>query len=287
MQKFKINESLFPFKSQFVTLRSGSTIHYIDEGQGPTLLLLHGNPTWSFLYRKIIGELRNDFRCIAPDYPGFGLSIPPNNKYSFTPQEHAETLVEFLDTLDLKDITIMGQDWGGPIGFGLAQQEPQRIKGFVIGNTFAWPLEGIGQQLFSRVMGGAIGKALAWSCNGIIYFFMHRGVVRPLDKQTLEMYKAPFQYRSKRSPTYIFPRELRRAGGFLSGVKSNMHKLSEKPALIVWGEKDFAFKKYELIKFEQIFPRHKTILLSNAGHFIQEDAANEICEAIKGWMRYV
>jgi len=280
---FNIDKTLFPFESRFLTVPSGAKIHYVDEGSGPVLLLLHGNPTWSFLYRKIISELKNNFRCIAPDYPGFGLSQAPNASYGFTPEEHMKTIKELVEALDLEDITLMMQDWGGPIGFGLAQSDPKRYSGFVIGNTFAWPLNSLGQKLFSHTMGGIIGRSLALSCNGIVHFFMRKGVTHRLDDQTYAMYMAPFHSIKSRSPTYIFPRELRRIGGFLSRVENNMVRIATKPALIVWGEKDFAFKTYERNKFEQIFSNHQTILLPDAGHFIQEDSPQQICKAIRSW----
>jgi haloalkane dehalogenase len=123
---------------------------------GQTLLLLHGNPTWSFLYREIIKALRNEFRCIAIDYPGFGLSTPPPG-YGFTPTEHAHTVETFVKQLDLSAVTMMVQDWGGPIGFAAATRHPDRFSRFVIGNTWAWPKSDPGSQIFSRVLGSALG----------------------------------------------------------------------------------------------------------------------------------
>src|SRR3954451_6985259 len=108
-----VDDGLFPFESRFVSI-GGHTVHYVDEGSGPTLLLLHGNPTWSFLYRNVILGLRDRFRCIAVDHPGFGLSTAPD-AYTFTPAEHAETLEQLVLQLDLTDVTLMVQDWGGPI----------------------------------------------------------------------------------------------------------------------------------------------------------------------------
>jgi pimeloyl-ACP methyl ester carboxylesterase len=107
-------------------------------GDGSPLLLLHGNPTWSFLYREVIKGLSDRFRCIAPDYPGFGLSRPPVG-YGFTPAEHAQVLEQLVLELDLTGVTMMVQDWGGPIGFAVAVRHPERFDAFVVGNTWAWP----------------------------------------------------------------------------------------------------------------------------------------------------
>ena len=281
--RFEIDTELFPFQSHTVAVGSGATIHFVDEGQGPLLLLLHGNPTWSFLYRSIIAGLKDRFRCIAPDYTGFGLSIASAG-YGFTAAEHADVMTEFVEALDLWDFTIMMQDWGGPIGFSIALRHPDRVRGFIIGNTFAWPLERFGQKMFSRFMGGPIGRTLAWCCNGIVHFFMSRGVATGLDKRALKMYLAPFEKRRNRAPTHIFPRQLRAAGPFLAEICKGLHTLADKPALIVWGQKDFAFQEPERSRFEQIFPKHKIVLLPNAGHFIQEDAPDDIVQSVRSWL---
>ncbi len=110
--KFEVDQSLYPFKSNFIQVKKGVTIHYVDEGTGPVILMLHGNPTWSFLYRKMIAELKGDFRVIAPDYPGFGLSPTPPN-YDFLPSTHSDLVDAFIDQLELKDIILVMQDWGG------------------------------------------------------------------------------------------------------------------------------------------------------------------------------
>ncbi len=152
-------EKLFPVASHFVA--AGTTrIHYVDEGRGPTLLLLHGNPTWSFLYRHLIRELAPRFRCVAPDFPGFGLSTAPSG-YDFRPATHADILREFIHALDLRDIVMMVQDWAGPIGLSAAAREPSRFRGFVIGNTWAWSGKGDPHfERFSRLMGGKIAGFL-------------------------------------------------------------------------------------------------------------------------------
>lgn len=277
---FKVDQELFPYQSRYLELQNGARIHYIDEGKGPTLLLLHGNPTWSFLYRDIIDELKNEFRLIAPDYPGFGLSSAPQN-YGFTAAEQSRAMSEFVQKLDLQNIGIMVQDWGGPIGFGLALLNPERVSRFIIGNTWAWPLERKGQKTFSSLMGGWPGQFAAWCCNGIVRFFMARGVVTALDDKVLAMYTAPFANRDKRKQTHIFPDQLSAAKPFLSKIYQHINSLSDRSVLIVWGTQDFAFQKPERIHFESIFPNHKTVLLENAGHFIQEDAPKEIADAIR------
>lgn len=281
MPEFDPDPALYPFKSNWVDL-GGSRIHYVDEGHGPVLLLLHGNPSWSFLYRNIIAQLRGSFRCIAPDLPGFGLSNAADG-FRFTAREHAHVVVEFIDRLDLKGVGVMMQDWGGPIGIFAAQMRPDRIERLIIGNTFSWPLRGFGVRMFSSIMGGVPGRTSAYLFNGVIGFFFSRGVVNKLPPEVWKMYLAPFRERRRRHPTHIFPRQLVAAEPFLEELERGLPTIQDKPALILWGDSDFAFGEAERDRFRAALPDHRDIGLSGAGHLIQEDAPDEICTAISDW----
>ena len=147
---FTPDPRLFPFESRWFDSSVGP-VHFIDEGTGPTLLLMHGNPDWSFLYRKIVLGLRGEFRCVVLDYPGFGLSAHPRG-YHYTPAEHAVVVGELVDHLDLRDMIVMGQDWGGPIGMEVASRRAERVRGLVMGNTWFWPENGRTIRTFSTVM---------------------------------------------------------------------------------------------------------------------------------------
>lgn len=142
-----------------------------------------------------------------------------------------------------------------------------------------------GPESFSTLMGGCPGQFTSWCCNGVTRFFMSQGVVNDLSKEELVMYMAPFESRANRSQTHIFPAQLWDAKAFLGNVSKNLHKLSNRPALIVWGTEDFAFQEPERTRFESIFKNHKTVLLNDAGHFIQEDAPKEITDAIRDWFK--
>ncbi|HED35817.1 MAG TPA: alpha/beta fold hydrolase [Gammaproteobacteria bacterium] len=284
--KFEVDRNLFPYQPHFLELRDGGRLHYIDEGADPILLLLHGNPTWSFLYRHIVAELSDRFRVIAPDYPGFGLSTAGEG-YHYTPAEHARGISELVETLDLHAMVIMVQDWGGPVGFRVAIDNPSRIAGFVIGNTWAWPLERIGQKGFSLLMGGWPeqfgGQFGAWCCNMVARFFMSKGVANRLSDRDLAMYSGPFANRENRSPTHISPAQLRDASPFLAEIYHQLPTLADRPVLLTWGLRDFAFQEPERTRFESLFPKHETLLLENAAHFIQEDTPGEISIAITDW----
>ena len=144
--EFTPDPLLYPFTSRWFDSSRGR-VHYIDEGDGPPLLLCHGNPTWSFLYRHIVVALRDRFRCIAPDYLGFGLSERPDG-FGYTIAEHASVLGEFVDHLGLDRYLTMGQDWGGPISMAVAVGRAQRVRGVVLGNTWFWPTDVLTTKIF-------------------------------------------------------------------------------------------------------------------------------------------
>jgi len=227
-------KALFPFQSKFVELDNGSRVHYVDEGEGPTLLLLHGNPTSAYLYREMINELKSDYRVIAPDYPGFGQSSA-HAGYGYTAQEQADTIISFFDFMNLDNVIIMVQDWGGPIGFNLVQHRPEQFSGLVIGNTWAWPLQGQTRfEMCSWVMGGPIGQWLNSNYIGVLHLFLRHGMAQSLTQEEYAGYFHRFN-KGDRRPVTKFPRELIAATPFLASVEEGMNKLSVYKTLIVWG----------------------------------------------------
>src|SRR5881398_1084864 len=217
---------LYPFDSHFADVE-GARVHYLDEGSGPPLLLLHGNPTWSFLYRELIKGLRGRYRCIAPDHPGFGLSRAAPG-YGYTPREHAAVLEKLVLQLDLSEVTMMVQDWGGPIGFAVATRHPSRFAAFVIGNTWAWPKSDLGTQLFSRLLGGPVGGYLILRRN----FFVERIIPgnvkrRKLPPAVMEAYRAPFPTPESRRPMHVFPREILGSRPFLAEIDERLAALGD------------------------------------------------------------
>jgi haloalkane dehalogenase len=277
---FKVPYGLFPVEHKFMEL-DGARIHYVDEGCGETLLLLHGNPAWCFLYRKIIAGLMSDFRCVALDYPGYGMSDAPSG-YGFTPREHSIVVEHFVDRLGIRNLTMMVQDWGGPIGFGLAVRRPELVRQFIIGNTFAWPLDRERRiRFFSALMGGPLGRALTSVFNFVPRFFFWRGFGKPLTSAVRAMYLAPWRSRARRGAAVVGPRQLIAASDFLREVEAGLTELSDRPALIVWGRRDFAFSEADATRFARLFPRNKTIFYENASHFLQEDVGENIAAAFR------
>jgi len=174
-RKFEIDRAEYPFADRWLE-RGGSALHYLDEGSGPAVLMLHGNPTWSFLYRNVIKQLGGACRSIAPDYPGFGFSDHPPG-YGYTPQEHAEWVRALIDAAGLERFVLVVQDWGGPIGLSIAVERPDAVVGLVILNTWAWPPDPR-MAVFSLVMGGPIGKYLHLRRNFFARKIVPSGIAR-------------------------------------------------------------------------------------------------------------
>ncbi len=274
-----LNEQLYPFQSRFIEIE-GNRIHYVDEGSGPTLLLLHGNPTWSFLYRHIITGLSPRFRCVAVDYPGFGLSTARQG-YSFKPREHSEVIERLALKLDLREVGLMVQNWGGPIGLGFAGRHPERIRALIICNTWAWPAQGTKHlEGFSESAGGPIGRFLILNFNAFVNLLVPSGVSRRLSHAEMRAYRGPFPTRASRLPTWIFPGEILHSREYLAEVELSLAALRQTPTLILWGDRDRAFRAPQRERFEQLFPNHRTRILKGAKHFVQEDAPEQICAEV-------
>ena len=275
-----LDRRLFPFTSRTLDL-GGNLVHYIDEGQGPTLLLLHGNPTWSFLYRHLVRQLAPHFRCVALDYPGFGLSVARPG-YGFTPREHSAVVEQLVERLGLTELRLLVQDWGGPIGLGLAGRRPELVHSLIIGNTWAWPARGsLGLTLFSKLFGSRLARFLIRRYNALARWLIPAGTNRKLTPAELAAYFGPFPTPDSRLPTWVLPKEIVGSAAYLAEVEAGLAQLRDKPALIVWGEADGAFRKPDRERLQGYFPNQRVLLLPQAKHFIQENAPDEISAAIR------
>ena len=188
-----VSDEEYPFESRYLTINN-CCVHYIDEGAGPSILMLSGNPFWSFVYRRIVLGLRETFRCIAPDYLGFGLSVAPLG-YDFRPATHARVIETFVERQRLSGWTLMANDWGGPIGLWVAGRHPDQVRSLVLGNTWAWPAEHRDRALrmFSTVVGGPLGDLLVKRLNIFLNVFVARGMGgRRPSSGALRAYKGPF-----------------------------------------------------------------------------------------------
>ncbi len=276
-----VDDELLPFESRFVTI-DGHTIHYVDEGSGPTLLLLHGNPTWSFVYRDVIRALRDDFRCVALDYPGFGLSSAAPG-YRYLPEEHAQVVTGFIDALGLSGFTLVAHDWGGPIGLAAVEQRPAACEGLVLANTWGWPISGdLHFEVVSFVMGGLLGRLLVRQFNLFVNAMIPAG--HRLRKPTgaeMAHYREPLATLGRRDASAVLPGRITASRAFLADVEAGLPDLAALPTLIVWGDADFAFRAKERQRWEQVFADHHTVIIEGAGHFVQSDAPDRFATAIR------
>lgn len=277
---FRPSPDLYPFTSRWFESSVGR-IHYIDEGSGRPLVLLHGNPTWSFLYREIVRRISDKFRCIAPDYPGFGLSTRPED-YRYAPPEHAAVIGELLDRLDISDAILMGQDWGGPIGAGIAVKNPGRITGLVMGNTTFWPVDLWSVKLFSKLMSTRLLQRQILQRNLFVERLIPLGSRRKLSEDEMDHYRGVQPTPEARVGVAEFPRQLLAAKRWLAGLAQRVpQELGSKQVLLVWGMKDRAFPARHFLRgWLRTFPHADVVELPNAAHFIQEDAPGEIADAI-------
>lgn len=281
-----VDDKLFPFKSRFAQL-DGNVVHYIDEGSGPVLLMLHSNPVWSFVYRDVITSLRSQFRCIAMDFPGFGLSTGAPG-YRYHADEHAELLVSFLDHLNLTELTLVAHGWGGPLGLYAAEQRPGLFTNLVLANTWAWPLNGdVFSEVASRGMGNPLGRALMARFNPLVNYFIpatHKR--RKVTDAEMAHYRnttaTPEQCRASATQ----PGDLVGARRFFVQLVERIGPVSDLPTLIVWGDSDLIFTDKYRTRLERTFPNHTTRTLSRVGHYPMSDAPEEFASAIRNWHPY-
>lgn len=277
---FTPDPRLYPFESRWFDSSQGR-IHYIDEGEGPPLLLCHGNPTWSFLYRNIVTALRDRFRCIAPDYLGFGLSDRPSG-FGYKIDQHARVVGEFVDHLGLDGYLTMGQDWGGPISMAVAVQRADRVRGVVLGNTWFWPTDTLSTKLFSWVMSSPPMQYAILHRNFFVERLIPAGTRARPTAEVMEHYRAVQPDPESRRGVAEMPKQIMAAHALLARLAEEVPaKLGAKPALFVWGMKDFAFRPGPTLpRMRAAFPDHVLVELPDAKHFIQEDAPDEIARAI-------
>jgi haloalkane dehalogenase len=278
-----VDHQAYPFTHRFATLRRGR-MHYVEEGQGPPFLFVHGTPTWSFEYRHLIRGLRPSFRCIAPDHLGFGLSERPRD-LRYTPEEHSENLREFVDQLRLEDFTLVVHDYGGPFGLPLVLERPERVRRVVLLNTWLWSFaDDPTMRRKARTAGGALGRFLYRRFNASLRLIAPSayGDRSKLTRAIHRQYLAPFPDAwSREKVLWALARALLSSSDFYAGLWVKRAVFAAKPVLIVWGMKDTAFQPYVLNRWEQALPSAKVVRLEASGHWPHEEEPERVLEAIR------
>ncbi|MFJ9870259.1 haloalkane dehalogenase [Streptomyces sp. NPDC101165] len=277
---FVPDRSLYPFESRWFDSSVGR-VHYIDEGAGPPLLFCHGAPTWSFLYRQIVKDLRDRYRCIAVDYLGFGLSERPAG-FGYTIAEHTAVLGELIDHLQLDGFVLMGQDWGGPIGLGAVTARADRVKGIVLGNTLFWPIEAMANRAFSMMMSSRPMQRRILEQNFLVERVLLAELGSKLTAAEADHYRTVQPTAEARRGLTVMPKEIRAARPLLDQLARDVPVLlGDKPTLLVWGMRDMVFRPNACIpRIRDTFTDLDVVELPRARHFIQEHAPDAIVEAI-------
>jgi haloalkane dehalogenase len=270
-------------------------LHYLDEGprDAPPVLLLHGNPTWSFYYRNLVLALRGHYRCIVPDHIGCGLSDKPGDgAYDYRLQSRIEDLETLLARLGLQQpLTLVVHDWGGMIGFAWAVRNPERIARTVILNSAAFPLPA-GKKLpaaLRLVRNTALGAFLVRRCNAFAAIAARVAFRKPVAQAVREAYTLPYDSPANRIATLRFVQDIplgEQDPGFdiLLNTAERLHLLAGKPCLIAWGERDFVFDAPFLNKWREYFPHAVVHRLADCGHYVLEDGGAELIDTIVAFM---
>ncbi len=288
----------WPYEPRWFQTSEGR-LHYVDEGprDGRPVVLVHGNPTWGYLWRNFIPPLvAAGFRTIVPDHLGFGRSDKPDAPEVYRIPRHARRMEEFLESLNLKAVTIVPQDWGGPIGLAWAARHPERIQALAILNTFAHrpPTKVKLPMALHLFRAPGIGELLVKGAHAFVRGFLFKaGLVHPerLDAQARAAYLAPHPTWSSRTGVLVFPREIPagpagRVSDFLGGVHNGLTALRSKPVIIAWAMRDIAFRPSYLDQLWLAdFPEAQVVRLPDAGHYLQEDAYETIVPALLEFLR--
>lgn len=276
----------YPFQSHFFSSSEG-TMHYVDEGKGEPIVFIHGTPAWSFVYRRLIREFSSTHRCIAPDHLGFGLSDKPPGA-DYTPQAHARRLEALLKSLNLTNCTLVVHDFGGPIGFSFAFKHPDKIARVVVANSWLWSLKKEASvQQASKVLNTWLGRFLYLRLNISPRLLFKEGVAqkKQFTKAIHKHYTGVFPTPATRQALHQMGLALLGASDWYARLEEKIPVLRDKPFLFLWGMKDKYFQERFLKKWEQAFPNHSTVRLKNAGHFIQEDAPEQVAEALGRFLK--
>ena len=270
----------YPFTPKAFVHPSGLTQSYLDEGEGDPVVMLHGNPSWSYYWRHLVLGLRDDYRCIVPDHIGMGLSDKPADAdYGYTLRNRVQDLDRLLDHVGVGDnVTLAVHDWGGMIGFGWALKHAARVKRLVILNTGAFPLPAAKPLPWQLKLGRnwALGEWLIRGANAFAAGAATDGVVNKLDPAVKAALVAPYDSWANRISTVRFVQDIPlkagdRAWDLVEDAGRRLPEFANRPAFIGWGLKDFVFDHHFLKGFEQALPRAEKQIYEDAGHYVLED----------------
>lgn len=278
----------YPFASNTLALLNGATMHYIDEGVGPVVIMLHGNPTWSFYYRNLVKQLSAaGFRCIVPDHIGCGLSDKPKN-YNYTLKQRIEDVEGLIDHLGIDQFSLVMHDWGGAIGCGVAGRRPQALQKLVLLNTGAFRSKRIPLRIAAIKVPG-LGEAIIRGLNGFAGPAATMAAKVPLKPAVKRGMLWPYRSWSDRVAVWNFVKDIplnesHSSYETLAEVEAGLAKLADKPVQLVWGAKDFCFSMHFYERFREFFPSAESVVYPKLGHYILEDAGADAWQKIEDFL---
>ncbi len=277
------NHQWYPFHSNYINIE-GKQMHYVDEGQGETVLFIHGTPSWSFLYREQIKALSQSYRCIAPDHIGFGLS-DKFKEINGSPQWHSQNLERLVDSLQLDNITLVVHDFGGPIGLSFALRNPQKIKRIVLFNTWLWETASNPEaQKVNKLLNSGMGKFLYLNMNLSPKVLLKQGFYnkKALSKDMHKHYTKVFPNKDSRYSLLRIGQSMVGSSDWYQQQWEQMEQLADKPMLILWGTKDRFLGPEYLNRWKQQFPKAH-VNEFDCGHFVQEEQPEQVTKAMESF----
>jgi haloalkane dehalogenase len=282
--KLLANVPEFPFKPKYRKF-AGLRLAHIDEGKGPPVVFIHGEPTWSFLWRKVIQPIREaGYRCIAPDLPGFGRSDKPIDVDWYTYDRHTESVARLFAELKLRDATIVVHDWGGPIGLRVAVEHPDAVGRMVVLNTGLFT----GYQKMTDAW--LAFRELAQRSEDLpVSFLIRAGCKRPPPAGVIAAYEAPFPTPAAKAGARAFPLILP-TSPHMDGAATGQRVLSalgsdHRPKLIIWGEADSILPIQAGWRFARAIGAEVDHVIPGVGHYLQEDAGQQVGRLILRWLK--
>lgn len=281
-------EHLYPFTPKRLTLASGQRLSYVDEGpaEGHALLMVHGNPTWSFYYRDVIKAFSGSMRCVAPDHIGAGLSDKPQD-YPYTLATHAQNLGELTAHLGLDDVTLMVHDWGGAIGMVWALMHLPAVKRLVVLNTAAFRSRRIPFSInICRIPG--FGALMIRGLNAFGRAAVVRAPLTRLAPDVKRGYLGPYDSWANRVGHLRFVQDIPMHPGVpswsvMEELEAGLPQLTDRPMLICWGGGDFCFNDSFLAGWQERFPAAEVHRFAHAGHYVLEDAGEEVVALMRAF----